>query len=332
MKRTITLIVSAIMAVSAICGATAVSAYDDGVEITPNAWLRFFRDEAMSDEYASVADIAAGERVYFKVESDAAYYCTHVDIKCPTVDKNAFYADRPGSEIEYKIHTGLKGDLYRDGKVDVRDVITCIRRLLNKSHWYNYATGQLETHLACDVNGDGKDNVKDVIALMKYVLGEGDLDSYDNESYEYNKYLFMNVVSVTPWDVDAPEEHMFPLPAPLPTLELSEDKMSLVDEGIYWNWAYRSPEIHGGREYHGTTSEYWQDYIFVEVWMDVAEGDYNPEMYLHDPNVYTGGVLSEFYLQYVKPEDAGDETEQVRVRFAYLDPFKAVEKGVAKSY
>lgn len=274
-----------------------------------HARLLLFRDAEMTDRYASVKDIAVGDTVYYKVETDEGYVCTYIDINCPLNSyDNTIYADIPGSGIGFRLETWLIGDINNDGVLNAADISAYMKDMVRTDkHWP-------ENVMLIDVNADGKDNARDLTALMQRILGNGKLKS--NRSYYHRKYLKAFTVSVRPEGSD--EVYEAPLPAPLPTMELSEDKNSVIDYGIDWK-GLDDDRLPENNPYLGVSSEFWRGYTFVEMEMDIVEGDTLSDLRIEDPNGPYSGVPIPWILHYSIPE--GAKTVKATVRIAYLtDP------------
>lgn len=271
-----------------------------------NVWLRYYRDEARTEEIASLADVNAGETIYYKVETAPGYVCSHIEINCPIIKKGVIYADIPGSEIEVKLSASLIGDVDHSGAVNAKDVTDCMRRLLGTTA--DYWTG----YRPVDLNLDGKANAKDVIDLMKQLVGMKELPC-DNNSYSHTKYLKAYALSIKTEGSD--EVYEAPLPEALPT-DYYADRLFEADVPYY-----------GGREtgrsyaelphddYNGE-NKFWTGYGFAEIEMDIVEGDTMPVVRVRDVNGPYSGVLRPPMFYYDIPE--GAKTVKATVRIAYL--------------
>lgn len=282
------------------------------------AWLRYFRDEARTDEIISLADVAVGDTVYYTVESVEGYYCTYIDINCPIIRKGQIYADIPGSEIKVRLSVAKTGNVDGDGSVTLKDVIDCMRRMIapTAEFWRGYRP--------VDLNLDGSCDAKDVIALMRHVGGQEKLPC-NNIGYKYKGYLKARVISIKTEGSD--DIYETPLPAPLP------DSDSRFSEYYYGGSVFVPTECYSDmgnpNSYVACVSNdcagvftqetrFWMGYSFAEIDMVLVEGDKLPVVRVEDPNTTYpySGIPHELVFRYSVPEDA--KTVKATVRIAYL--------------
>ena len=60
-------------------------------------------------------------------------------------------------------YVGVKGDVNRDGNVDISDVVALVNIILNSSS---------DHQAEADLNNDGNIDISDVVALVNIILGQ----------------------------------------------------------------------------------------------------------------------------------------------------------------
>lgn len=278
-----------------------------------NAGLRYYRDEARTEEIASLADVNVGETVYYTVGTAPGYVCSHIEINCPIIKRGVIYADIPGSEIEVKVSASRIGDVNGDGAVNAKDVTDCMRRLLASAEdmW-------MHGYRPVDLNRDGKANAKDVIDLMKQLIGVKELPC-NNDAYSYKKYLKTYIVSVQTEGSDEVYEAPLPeaLPESMPWWIETDGIFAPVDCYVDREDPshYRTSLPH---EYYSGSSKFWEGYGFAEIKMDIPKDDTLPLLRAEDPNATypSSGVPLDPEFHYYIPE--GAKTVKATVRIAYL--------------
>lgn len=294
---------------------------EKSAEEMPHAWLRFYRDEARTEE-VMLNDIAVGDTVYYKLETDKGYVCTNIDINCHLVVKNhSVYADIPGDEIEYKLSVALIGDVNGDGSVDAKDVTVYMNELVTpKPYGYDH-------RINSDLNCDGERDAKDVLMLMKYILDPG-VDICHHSEYNVNTHLRTYVISVQSEGSDWVDNTQLPEPFP----EIDESWLNPVDPLVspFWvqcygytmlnykyvtvNLSYYIVNPSGG--------EFWDNYSCLEIKIPLPKGETNPELVVTDVSSIEDDFGPLLRLSYTIPDGAETVDTAIRIAFSGMrEPF-----------
>ena len=118
-----------------------------------------------------VAKEMSGESVTITVTPDNGYMLDTIEVKDANgneveLDEDDMSFIMPDSNVTITVtwkYLGVKGDVNRDGTVDISDVVALVNIILNGSSDY-----QAEA----DVNNDGGIDISDVVALVNIILGQ----------------------------------------------------------------------------------------------------------------------------------------------------------------
>ena len=116
-----------------------------------------------------VAKAMSGESVTITVTPDSGYMLDTIEVKDANgneVSLNDMSFTMPDSNVTIKVtwkYVGVKGDVNRDGNVDISDVVALVNIILNSSS---------DHQAEADLNNDGDIDISDVVALVNIILGQ----------------------------------------------------------------------------------------------------------------------------------------------------------------
>ena len=116
-----------------------------------------------------VAKAMSGESVTITVTPDSGYMLDTIEVKDANgneVSLNDMSFTMPDSNVTITVTwklAGVKGDVNRDGNVDISDVVALVNIILNSSS---------DHQAEADVNNDGDIDISDVVALVNIILGQ----------------------------------------------------------------------------------------------------------------------------------------------------------------
>ena len=134
------------------------------------ARLKQFIDSARQNGAQAIRDLASQVHIYIgdltvdevKNIFYLSYYTSGLLKEiCHTPEYSDLQIYRPSPTLEK--YVGVKGDVNRDGNVDISDVVALVNIILNSSSDY-----QAEA----DLNNDGDIDISDVVALVNIILGQ----------------------------------------------------------------------------------------------------------------------------------------------------------------
>ena len=115
------------------------------------------------------AKAKSGESVNITVTPDNGYMLDTIEVKDANgneVSLNDMSFTMPDSNVTITVTwklAGLKGDVNRDGNVDISDVVALVNIILNSSS---------DHQAEADLNNDGDIDISDVVALVNIILGQ----------------------------------------------------------------------------------------------------------------------------------------------------------------
>ena len=116
-----------------------------------------------------VAKAMSGESVTITVTPDSGYMLDTIEVKDANgneVSLKDMSFTMPDSDVTITVTwklAGVKGDVNRDGNVDISDVVALVNIILNSSS---------DHQEEADVNNDGNIDISDVVALVNIILGQ----------------------------------------------------------------------------------------------------------------------------------------------------------------
>ena len=116
-----------------------------------------------------VAKAMSGESVTIIVTPDSGYMLDTIEVKDANgneVSLNDMSFIMPDSNVTITVTwklAGVKGDVNRDGNVDISDVVALVNIILNSSS---------DHQAEADLNNDGNIDISDVVALVNIILGQ----------------------------------------------------------------------------------------------------------------------------------------------------------------
>jgi len=116
-----------------------------------------------------VAKAMSGESVTITVTPDSGYMLDTIEVKDANgneVSLNDMSFTMPDSNVTITVTwklAGVKGDVNRDGNVDISDVVALVNIILNSSS---------DHQAEADLNNDGDIDISDVVALVNIILGQ----------------------------------------------------------------------------------------------------------------------------------------------------------------
>ena len=116
-----------------------------------------------------VAKEMSGESVTITVTPDSGYMLDTIEVKDANgneVSLNDMSFTMPDSNVTITVtwkYVGVKGDVNRDGNVDISDVVALVNIILNSSS---------DHQAEADLNNDGDIDISDVVALVNIILGQ----------------------------------------------------------------------------------------------------------------------------------------------------------------
>ena len=116
-----------------------------------------------------VAKAMSGESVTITVTPDSGYMLDTIEVKDANgndVPLSDMSFTMPKSDVTITVTwklAGVKGDVNRDGNVDISDVVALVNIILNSSS---------DHQAEADLNNDGDIDISDVVALVNIILGQ----------------------------------------------------------------------------------------------------------------------------------------------------------------
>ena len=118
-----------------------------------------------------VAKAMSGESVTITVTPDSGYMLDTIEVMDANGDEVELDEDdmsftMPDSNVTITVtwkYVGVKGDVNRDGNVDISDVVALVNIILNSSS---------DHQAEADQNNDGDIDISDVVALVNIILGQ----------------------------------------------------------------------------------------------------------------------------------------------------------------
>ena len=116
-----------------------------------------------------VAKAMSGESVTITVTPDSGYMLDTIEVKDANgneVSLKDMSFTMPDSNVTITVtwkYVGVKGDVNRDGNVDISDVVALVNIILNSSS---------DHQAEADLNNDGDIDISDVVALVNIILGQ----------------------------------------------------------------------------------------------------------------------------------------------------------------
>ncbi|MBQ4209595.1 MAG: dockerin type I repeat-containing protein, partial [Prevotella sp.] len=116
-----------------------------------------------------VAKAMSGESVTITVTPDSGYMLDTIEVKDANgneVSLKDMSFTMPDSNVTITVtwkYVGVKGDVNRDGNVDISDVVALVNIILNSSS---------DHQAEADLNNDGNIDISDVVALVNIILGQ----------------------------------------------------------------------------------------------------------------------------------------------------------------